>query len=215
MLSILQTIEEGERSMSTDRPKSYAVRLIAAGLLLWVASALAGPGPMQVEEPGRGASHPPIEPEKDGESWKDKKSARLTPDQKAALKNRQQTMKDMMLLIQQKRRALREARPEDRRALAQELHNLILEKAQEADRGRNHGARKEDARNAGKGNPDGAVVDKSARVRDALPAVDTDKKLRQQEQLEEIQRKQEARRQALEEKLKQQENRGNGNGNSK
>jgi len=199
--------------MTPERPRSFTARLIAAGLLLWAASALAGPGPMQVEEPGLSGSNPPIEPEKDQASWKEKKNASLTPDQKAALKNRQQTMKDMMILIQQKRRALREARPEDRRALAQELHNLILEKAQEAERGRDYAIRKGEERKAGKGDPEGASVDASARVREAPPAGNPDKKIRQHEQWEEIQRQQELRRRALEEKLKQQESRNNGNGN--
>lgn len=208
MLSILESIEEGERSMSPARSKSIAVRLFAAGLLLWVSSALAGPGPMQVEEPGLGESNPPIEPEKDQAAWKERKNASLTPDQKAALKNRQQTMKDMMLLIQQKRRALRDARPEDRQALARELHNLILEKAQVAELGRVHEHRKGDA---GKGDAEGSAVDQSARLREGSQAGNADKKVRQHEQLEEAQRQQEQRRRVQEDKLRQQESRNNGN----
>ena len=116
--------------------RRFPAWLLAAGLTLCGAtSVLAGPGPMQVEEPDLSESKPPIQPEKDQAGWKAKNSALLTPDQQAALKSRQETMKDMMILIQQKRRALREARPEDREVLARELHNLILEKAQVTERG--------------------------------------------------------------------------------
>ncbi len=196
--------------MNAARTRSIAARLFAAGLLLWASTALAGPGPMQVEEPGLGRSNPPIEPEKDQAAWKERKSASLTPEQKAALKNRQQTMRDMMLLIQQKRRALREARPEDRQALARELHNLILEKAQVADIGRVREHRKGDA---GKGEADGSSssVEQSARLREGTPTGNADKKIRQHEQLEEAQRQQEQRRRAQEERLRQQESRNNGN----
>lgn len=113
--------------MNTKPWKLLASLALGTAFVL-VARAWAGPGPMQVEEPSVGGGRPPIQPEKDQESWTARKNASLTPAQQAALKARQETMKDMMALIQQKRRALRDARPEDREALAQELHNLIIEK---------------------------------------------------------------------------------------
>lgn len=193
--------------------RTLSTGLLAAGLVLaGAAPSLAGPGPMQVEEPSLNQAAPPIQPEKDKASWKNKKSATLTPEQQAALKNRRETMKDMLTLIQQKRRALLEARPEDREALARELHNLILEKAQVADRGRDHEARKDGARNPGHDNPGEGDASKNARVQDASKA-GSEKKIRQLEQLEEIQRQREIRRKLQEERMEQQENRWNNNGN--
>lgn len=205
--------------MDFRSPRTFPAWLCAAGLALCAASAAAaGPGPMQVEEPQPGESRPPIRPEEEQASWKDRKSAGLTPAQKEALRNRRETMEDMILLIRQKRCALREARPEDRQALARELHTLILEKAEEAERGRDHEKLKAASRNAGRGGPDADAPDKSARVRE-IPDGSAEQTDRQLEHLEEIQRQQELRRELLEEKLKQQEkqqeNRSNGNGNGK
>lgn len=201
--------------MNKHRRMTNAAWLLAAGLALCGASsAVAGPGPMQVEEPDLKGAKPPIQPEKDQAGWKHKKSAGLTPTQKAALKARQETMKDMVALIQQKRRALKEARPEDREALAQELHNLIIEKAQVAAERRD---RKDGNREPGFEKPGDSDLDKNARVRNAAPG--SEQKLRKLEHMEEVQRQQELRRRALEEKLKQLENNrggnsnGNGNGN--
>lgn len=192
--------------------------LAAAGVVAFLGSAapvMAGPGPMQVEEPELKGPKPPIQPEKDQASWKDKKSASLTPAQKQALQVRQETMKDMVALIKQKRRALKDARPEDREALALELHNLILEKSQIANSGRSRAERKE-TKAANKQSSGETDADKNARVRDASG----NRSSRAQEQQEERLRLQEQRRKALEERLKQIEksvpgNNGNGNGHTK
>lgn len=138
-----------------------------------IAPAYAGPGPMQVEEPAVRGAQPPIQPEKEQASWKARKKAGLTPDQQASLKARQQTMKDMMVLIQQKRRALQEARPEDRQALAAELHGLIIEKGLASDRVNRAPVRTDGKREGGlekQGGSDAMDQEKAARVREERPA---------------------------------------------
>jgi hypothetical protein len=175
--------------------KSTAAWLLGTALALGLPVA-AGPGPMQVEEPVSKAAQPPIQPEKDQAGWKAGKSASLTASQKAALKARQETMKDMVALIQQKRRAIKEARPEERQALALELHNLILEQTQAADRGR--GKSRKDSQRAGKPVSDPSDLDANARVRNS----NLDQKTRSLEHKEEILRQQELHRQLIEEKLK-------------
>jgi hypothetical protein len=166
---------------------------------------MAAPGSMRVEEPSANAARPPIEPERDKQAWKSKRGASLTDEQKASLKARQETMKDMMLLIQQKRRAIRAARPEEREALALELHNLILERSELSglNRGRNEG-RKEGAPSPERqGQADlPEAQERSLRVREAQQG-QTEQKARQIEQKEEIQRRHEERRRQLEEKLRQ------------
>lgn len=107
-----------------------ALALGFASVVLAPTSPRAAPGSMQVEEPVLGGPKPPVQPEIDQKAWTSKPQADLTDEQQASLKARQETMKDMVALIQKKRLAIRDARPEQREALALELHNLILEKGQ-------------------------------------------------------------------------------------
>lgn len=181
-------------NLPAPKPIPFAAALLGAVLAFCGTPAVAGPGPMQVEEPETEAIQPPIQPDKDGEGWKSRKNATLTAAQQAALETRQETMKDMMALIQQKRLAIREARPEDRQALAQELHALILEQSQGADRSRSRAAARKNAKSPGEGGPAA-----NARTRgDALDLMG-----RSLEQKAERLRQQESHRQAVEEKLKQ------------
>lgn len=193
----------------TSRRMVAAAWLLGAGFALSVATtASAAPGSMRVEEPSANAARPPIEPEKDKQAWKSKRGANLTDEQKAALKARQETMKDMMLLIQQKRRAIRAARPEEREALALELHNLILESSEIGgrNRGRNEG-RKEGVpapeRQGQADLPD--AQERSLRVREAHQG-QAEQKAKQMEHKEEIQRKHEERRRLWEERMRQPDN---------
>jgi hypothetical protein len=158
---------------------------------------------MQVEEPDAQSVQPPIQPEKDQEGWKARKKASLTASQKAALRTRQETMKDMMALIQQKRLAIREARPEDRQALAQELHAIILEQSQGADRSRGRAAARKAAKAA-------EAAEAGANARTEAPAVDP--MGRGQDQKAERLRQQELRRQLIEEKARQGEDKSSSGG---
>jgi hypothetical protein len=158
---------------------------------------------MQVEEPAAHAVKPPIQPDKDQEGWRSRKNATLTASQKAALKARQDTMKDMMALIQQKRRAIREARPEDRQALSLELHNLILEQAQGAERTRARAESRKDEKPAGDG---------VANARSQEPAMDP--RDRGMDRKAERLQQQEMHRHLIEEKQRQAEEKA-GSGNRK
>lgn len=171
-----------------------AALLLGAALALGGTSSMAGPGPMQVEEPDAQAAQPPIQPDQDREGWKSRKNATLTASQQAALKSRQQTMKDMMALIQQKRLAIRDARPEDRQALAQELHHLILEQAQGAERTQGRTASRPDAKSEEDGD-----LGANARIQGAA----WEQVERGLEQKAERLRQQELHRQQIEEKLRQ------------
>lgn len=105
--------------------KTLGTLAIAAALAAGAAWA-EGPGAMQVEEPA--VSAPPINPESESLSWQARgKSKDLTDAQKAARKERQDRMKEMVALIKAKRKALNEAEPGEKAELARELHNLILE----------------------------------------------------------------------------------------
>jgi hypothetical protein len=83
-----------------------------------------GPGRMQVEEPseiaGPGANA--------SRAWQKSHPKGLTDAQRSAFRERKEKMEGMIALIKAKRQALREAKPEERAALARELHILILEK---------------------------------------------------------------------------------------
>lgn len=193
----------------TNRRTVQSAWLLGAGLALSAAmSAVAAPGSMRVEEPSANAARPPIEPEKDKQAWRSKRGASLTDEQKASLKARQETMKDMMLLIQQKRRAIRAARPEDREALALELHNLILERSElkGLNRGRNEGRKDGAPAPERQGQADlPEAQERSLRVREAQQG-QAEQKARQIEQKEEAQRRNEERRRLWEERLRQLEN---------
>lgn len=188
---------------SKPKPTFVAALILGAALALCGTPSAAGPGPMQVEEPATQAGKPPIQPDQDREGWKSRKNATLTASQKAALQARQETMKDMMALVQQKRRAIREARPEDRQALAQELQKLILEQAQDADRARAAGRKV--AEPAAESLPGG-----SARTQESAH----DQKVRGVDRKAERHQQQELHRLQIEEKLKQAEERP-GAGNKK
>ncbi len=83
-----------------------------------------GPGRMQVEEPSNAA-----DPEANAsKAWQQSHPKGLTDAQKAAFRERKDKMEGMIALIKAKRQALRDAKPEERAAIARELHVLILEK---------------------------------------------------------------------------------------
>jgi hypothetical protein len=84
-----------------------------------------GPGRMQVEEPSTAASDPDA---RDSKAWQKSHAKGLTDAQKAAFRERKEKMEGMIALIKAKRKALRDAKPGERAALARELHSLILEK---------------------------------------------------------------------------------------
>jgi hypothetical protein len=84
-----------------------------------------GPGRMQVEEPASAASAPDAKASK---AWQKSHAKGLTEAQKAAFRERKEKMEGLIALIKAKRKALRDAKPEERAALARELHSLILEK---------------------------------------------------------------------------------------
>ncbi len=84
-----------------------------------------GPGRMQVEEPSSAASDPDA---RDSKAWQKSHAKGLTDAQKTAFRERKEKMEGMIALIKAKRKALRDAKPGERAALARELHSLILEK---------------------------------------------------------------------------------------
>jgi hypothetical protein len=91
-----------------------------------VAKAAPGPGRMQVEEPKASA---PMTSARESKAWqKNHARAGLTDAQKQAFRERKQKMEGMIAVIKEKRKALSNAKPEERAALARELHSLILEK---------------------------------------------------------------------------------------
>lgn len=84
-----------------------------------------GPGRMQVEEPTTAARDTNAQTSK---AWQKSHAKGLTDAQKAAFRERKEKMEGMVSLIKAKRKALQDAKPEERAALARELHSLILEK---------------------------------------------------------------------------------------
>jgi hypothetical protein len=82
-------------------------------------------GRMQVEEPKAAA---PMSPARESKAWQKSHSRGLTDAQKKAFRERKENMEGMIAVIKEKRKALRDAKPEERAALARELHSLILEK---------------------------------------------------------------------------------------
>jgi hypothetical protein len=84
-----------------------------------------GPGRMQVDEPASATDNPD---QRDSKAWQKSHAKGLTEEQKAAFRERKDKMEGMIALIKAKRKALQEAKPEERAALARELHSLILEK---------------------------------------------------------------------------------------
>jgi hypothetical protein len=82
-------------------------------------------GPMQVDQPSVKSS-----PTRTTKALKAKRApARgLTAEQKLAFRVRKEKMQSMIALINEKRRAMEAAKPNERAALARELHSMILER---------------------------------------------------------------------------------------
>jgi hypothetical protein len=115
----------------------------------------------------------------------------------------------MVALIREKRRAIKEARPQDREVLARELHNLILEKSQS---GRwaapQDGERRDSSDDPGIWRTEMPEMGLNARMREKTRS-QADLKLKILEHKEEVLRQQEARRKMLDRKSKQAEKKGN------
>lgn len=82
-------------------------------------------GRMQVVEPKAAA---PANPARESKDWQKSHARGLTDAQKQAFRERKENMEGMIAVIKEKRKALQDAKPEERAALARELHSLILEK---------------------------------------------------------------------------------------
>jgi hypothetical protein len=93
------------------------------------AASRAGSGRMQVEEPKAAA---PMGTAKESRNWQKNHARGLTEAQKQAFRERKEKMEGMIAVIKEKRKALRDAKPEERAILARELHSLILEKDPDA-----------------------------------------------------------------------------------
>jgi hypothetical protein len=94
------------------------------------ASTRAGSGRMQVEEPKASVS---MGTAKESRNWQKTHARGLTEVQKQAFRERKEKMEGLIAVIKEKRKALRDAKPEERAVLARELHSLILEKDLEKD----------------------------------------------------------------------------------
>jgi hypothetical protein len=84
-----------------------------------------GPGRMQVEEPKAAA---PVASARESKAWQKNHARGLTEAQKQAFRDRRDKMESMIAVIKAKRKAMASAKPEERAAIARELHNLMLEK---------------------------------------------------------------------------------------
>lgn len=84
------------------------------------------PAAMAVDEPAPAAEPTPASESK---AWQRKHSRGLTEEQKAAFRDRKAKMESLIAVIQAKRKAMRDAKPEERAAIARELHTLMLENA--------------------------------------------------------------------------------------
>jgi hypothetical protein len=92
----------------------------------------ADPGRMQVEEPDASSfrkTPAPAGAARESKAWQ-KSHARggLTEAQKQAFRERKEKMEGWITVIKEKRKALAAAKPEERAAIARELHTLMLEK---------------------------------------------------------------------------------------
>jgi hypothetical protein len=90
------------------------------------------PGGMQVEEPDASSfrkTAAPASAARESKAWQ-KSHARggLTEAQKQAFRERKEKMEGWIAVIKEKRKALAAAKPEERAAIARELHTLMLEK---------------------------------------------------------------------------------------
>lgn len=88
-------------------------------------AAKAGAGRMQVEEPKASA---PVSDARASKAWQKSHAKGLTEAQKKAFRDRKEGMETLITVIKAKRKALHDAKPEERAALTRELHSLILEK---------------------------------------------------------------------------------------
>ena len=84
-----------------------------------------GPGRMQVEEPKTAA---PVASARESKAWQKNHARGLTDAQKQAFRDRKEKMESMIAIIKEKRKAMASAKPEERAAIARELHTLILDK---------------------------------------------------------------------------------------
>ncbi len=90
-------------------------------------SAKAAPvsGKMQVEEPNVAA---PLNSARESKAWQKSHAHGLTEAQKQAFRDRKKKMESLIAVIKEKRKAMAAAKPEERAAIARELHSLMLEK---------------------------------------------------------------------------------------
>ncbi|MEO6094681.1 MAG: hypothetical protein ABIW76_03030 [Fibrobacteria bacterium] len=86
-------------------------------------------GRMQVEEPKAAV---PMGAAEESRDWQNHHARGLTEAQKQAFRGRKEKMEGMIAVIKEKRKALRDAKPEERAMIARELHSFILEKDSEA-----------------------------------------------------------------------------------
>ncbi|HKP95706.1 MAG TPA: hypothetical protein VJ385_08110 [Fibrobacteria bacterium] len=84
-----------------------------------------GAGKMQVEEPKAAA---PLGSARESKAWQKNHARGLTEAQRQAFRDRKEKMEGMIAVIKEKRMALASAKPEERAAIARELHTLMLEK---------------------------------------------------------------------------------------
>jgi hypothetical protein len=117
-----KTYAHASPKASAASAKSPAAR--ETGAAARAADAAPGAGRMQVEEPAAAAQPGPNA----SKAWQKSHPKGLTEEQKTAFRERKEKMEGMISLIKAKRQALREAKPEERAAIARELHVLILEK---------------------------------------------------------------------------------------
>ena len=114
--------------MSNIKQLSILTGLLMTGLVFGDAKSKPSAGPMKVEEPSDSGIR-----NRDVKNVKISKEQRalargLTAEQKQAFRDRKEKMQEMIALITEKRQALQAAKPDERAALARELHSLILEK---------------------------------------------------------------------------------------
>ena len=114
------------------KPVRAAVKAQGKAVTIKAAPSKAAPGAvktaagkMQVEEPKTSA---PLNDARESKAWQKTHAKGLTEEQKTAFRDRKVNMEAMITVIKAKRKALQNAKPEDRAALARELHSLILEK---------------------------------------------------------------------------------------
>ena len=82
-------------------------------------------GRMQVEEPKVSV---PTTSARESKAWQKSHARGLTEEQKQAFRDRKIKMESLIAVIKEKRKAMAVAKPEERAAIARELHTLMLEK---------------------------------------------------------------------------------------